>query len=62
MLPIYGSSDSEWVNADFARQLERELDDALRKLRAVDGALDDVGAPNNEKLSRVGRILRLGIV
>ena len=24
-LPIYGPSDSEWVNADFARQLERDL-------------------------------------
>lgn len=24
-LPIYGPPDSEWVNAEFARQLEREL-------------------------------------
>jgi hypothetical protein len=35
MLPIFGTSDSEWVNAEFARQLERELAEckvALRRL------------------------------
>ena len=49
MLPIYGSSDSEWVNAKFARQLERELE---RVLKAQDVLVARIATLHADLLNR----------
>ena len=55
-LPIYGPSDSEWVNADFARELEREnaalrarLDDAVSGWHDIDARLRYLRAEGFDK-------------